>query len=139
MTDTYENATAKERGLIKHLSRRNYQLDNQKFQCRKAMELAVKMIADAGGDPFDYIEQMEVYVEIQEYSTIGDYINKKGFVSKAHYNSKKTYVGSVKVKGNKPILTTYIDTICRKTHIYKDGWFKQKPLKKKVKKLILVS
>ena len=136
MSKTIETATGKEQGLIKHLSIRNRQLKEQEEQTSKAMKIAVKMIADCGGDVFDYIEEMKVGVEIQEYSTIGDYTNKKGVVSKAHFNSKKTYVGSVKVKGDKPILTCYWGIISRKTHTFNGEWFKKIPLKKSTKKSV---
>jgi hypothetical protein len=37
------------------------------------------------------------------YTTIDDYENKKGVVSKAHYSMNGKYVGSVKTLGDKPI------------------------------------
>ena len=139
MSNTIETQpTGKEQGLIKHLSIRNYQLREQEKETSKAMLLAVKMIAECGGDPFDYVEKMEVEAMIEEYSTIGDYTNKKGVVSKAHFNSNKTYVGSVKKKGDKPILTRYKGIISRKTHTFNGEWFKQKPLKKSTKKKLRI-
>ena len=53
--------------------------------------------------PFKIFKKMKSNI-FGIYTTIGDYINKKGVTSQAHYTDKGNYIGSVSKLGNKPIV-----------------------------------
>ena len=50
---------------------------------------------------FDYVIKFQVHRPYKGLTEIRDYTNKKGFVSKGHFNGK--YIGSVVKLGTKPI------------------------------------
>lgn len=102
-----DSPTPKEKGLIKHLSRRNYQLEETKEELNTAIEIALKMLHSCGGDVYEYAKEMKMCGKAYGMSHIGDYVNKKGHTSKAHYNPNNTYIGSVNRKGNKPVKCLY--------------------------------
>ena len=105
MNSQQENLTSKEKGLIKHLSTRNYQLDSSDLLNKQLMEKSSKTIMKYGG--VDAIKEFRIDYGKSEKgwcpTTIRDYTNKKGFVSKAHYTKFGKYYGSVKKLGNEPV------------------------------------
>ena len=107
MNSQQENLTSKEKGLIKHLSTRNYQLDSSDLLNKQLMEKSSKTIMKYGG--VDAIKEFRIDYGKSEKgwcpTTIRDYTNKKGFKSLAHFNGNK-YIGSVKANGKTPIAVT---------------------------------
>tara|TARA_R110000787_G_C13177826_1_gene421478 strand:+ start:175 stop:594 length:420 start_codon:yes stop_codon:yes gene_type:complete len=51
---------------------------------------------------FDYVIKFDIHRPYKGLTEIKDYTNKKGVVSKAHFNCNR-YMGSVKQNGDKPI------------------------------------
>jgi|DEB0MinimDraft_10_1074344.scaffolds.fasta_scaffold09173_6 hypothetical protein len=117
--------TSKEMGLIKHLSRRNYQLENTKEDLENALRTALSMIHECGGDVFLYAKKNDLREKGWAMTHIGEYKNKKGIVSLVHYTPNNYYFGSIKKLGDKPIeCFTYIK-ITREKFRYneKTNWF----------------
>ena len=52
---------------------------------------------------FNYYIDNKIQYNFRVNSTIKDYTNKRGVVSKAHYSAYGNYIGSVKKLGDKPI------------------------------------
>ena len=129
---TYEQSTGKEKGLIKSLSGRNHQLIDATKQLSTATTTAVKMIDELGGDVFAYAKANNLKGFAAQWSTISDYTNKKGVVSQAHFNSRGTYVDSVKKAGDTPIKCRCCVAITPKNFTYdkEKGWFVPHTLKK---------
>ena len=102
MTDTN---TTKEMGLIKHLSARNGQLAFTQDKQQSCLDKASKSLVKHGG--VEAVKEFRIdfgyHAQGYKHTTIGEYKNKKGKVSKCHYMNGK-YYGSVKVKGENPIL-----------------------------------
>jgi len=53
-------------------------------------------------DKWVYVAKFSIMRAIKGVSTIGDYTNKRGFTSKAHFNGGR-YIGSCKKYGDAPI------------------------------------
>ena len=110
--------TPKEMGLIKHLSRRNHQLKASRKDVKDLYTNALKMIYELGGDVFEYAIKTEIEGKAYAMSVIGDYTNKKGIISKVHYNKNGYFIGSVKKLGDEPIPALYQTKICKELFVY---------------------
>jgi len=99
--------TGKEQGLVKHLSRRNKQLGWEQDQHKKDKREAMKLLYKFGGEDacWEYMVNIGEWRQAYLPTTIGEYENKKGKVSLAHFNANGKYVGSVRAKGEEPFLT----------------------------------
>ena len=96
--------TPKERGLIKHLSRRNHQLWDKKKELIESYYIAIKMFSEIDIDlVWKYIEKVNIWEKGWAYTTIDDYVNKSGKIHKAHFNKNNKYIGTTKEYGNEPI------------------------------------
>ena len=105
----FEQSTPKEKGLIKNLSARNSQLFHEQQAHKIAKQRALNMIYELSTDErsryqniFKYLEETETKAQAYLPTKIGEYENKKGVVSMAHFNANGKYVGSVRAKGDKP-------------------------------------
>jgi hypothetical protein len=105
-------------GLIKHLSRRNYQLEASQKNVEDLYKNALQMIYELGGDVFDYAERIGSVGKAYGMSVIQDYYNKKGVMSLIHINKNGYYIGSVKKLGNEPIPALYQTKICKELFVY---------------------
>jgi hypothetical protein len=98
--------TAKEMGLIKHLSCRNGQLKHSEKRLQECIDASTKSLMKYGGK--DAVKQFRIdfggYEKCWDYTTIGEYTNKKGVVSRCHYTPNGKYYGSVKAKGDTPVI-----------------------------------
>ena len=96
--------TTKEMGLVKHLSRRNGELAYTQEKQQKCLDTASKALIKYGG--VEAVKEFRIdfgyHAQTYDLTTIGDYTNKKGNVSRAHFYKGK-YYGSVKVKGTEPV------------------------------------
>jgi hypothetical protein len=111
-------STPKERGLIKSLSKRNRQLS---WQCNRndlVIKTALRLLHAAGGDVYQFATEAQVWAETKGKTHIGEYTNKKGVTSLAHFNPNSTYVGSVKKLGINPIDCQYYSPVNRKQHVF---------------------
>jgi len=118
MANNDEITTPKEMGLIKHLSKRNYQLEASNKYVEDLYKNALKMIYELGGDVFDYAIKTETKGKAYGMSVIGKYYNKKGVMSFVHYNKNGYYVGSIKQLGDEPIPALYQTKICKELFVY---------------------
>ena len=121
MTSQEEIPTGKEMGLMKNLSKRNSELYFTVQKKEALMEKSSKTIMKYGGITaikefrIDYGGNQKAWF----LTTIGDYKNKKGVVSKAHYTKFGKYYGSVKKLGDEPILhLTWVDITNETLDIY---------------------
>jgi ribosomal protein L9 len=110
--------TSKEMGLIKHLSNRNHQLHSSEKNAEDFYKNALKMIYELDGDVFTYAYRCRILGKAYGMSKIADYTNKKGELSKVHYNKNGCYMGSVKKLGKEPIPVLYQTGICKELFIY---------------------
>ena len=115
--DDFDQSTPKEKGLIKNLSKRNYQLSDCAIALKKAKQEALNMIWDLSPDErskysniFTYLEKNNHWEQAYLPTKIGEYLNKKGIKSLAHFSQNDKYIGSVKSRGDKPF---YILTFTR--------------------------
>ena len=120
-----DSLTPKEKGLIKHLSRRNYQLEEKQEDLYTAIWVALKMLHSCGGDVYEYAKGTRLGDDAWGMTHIGDYVNKKGYTSQAHYNPNNKYIGSVNKMGNKPVKCLYWTHITMDKFRYdeKQNWF----------------
>jgi hypothetical protein len=119
MATNNENTTPKEMGLIKHLSRRNFQLEASQNYVNDLYKNALQMIYELGGDVFDYAEKCGSVGKAYGMSVINQYHNKKGErKADAHYNKNGYYIGSIKTLGNEPIPALYQTKICKELFVY---------------------
>jgi len=110
--------TGKEMGLIKHLSARNRQLNWAAESKAKFATTALDMIHSLGGDVFEYATRIELWAEVKSFTRIGDYTNKNGIVSQAHFNPNGKYLGSTKKLGNEPKTCYCPRPVTKDTHTY---------------------
>ncbi len=105
-TDHTVEITGKEMGLIKNLSQRNRQLKWTKDDLELSQNVAKEMLYTLGGSQsvFSYHIKLGHWDKAYEPTYIGDYTNKKGFVSKAHFTISDTYYGSVRKLGTSPVM-----------------------------------
>ena len=94
-------------GLKKYLSQRNSQLSWKCEQHENAVQIALEMLHECGGNVFVYAEKNKLRGQANGMSHIGDYTNKQGKTSKAHFNPNGNWIAFVRVKGDKPIPCTY--------------------------------
>jgi hypothetical protein len=97
--------TPKEKGLIKNLSRRNRQLQWTTDELSMTRAVAKNMIYRLGGEQelYNYLVAIDTRTKAYKLTEIGDYTNKKGITSKAHYTQNGNYYGSVRTHGDTPI------------------------------------
>ena len=115
--------SGKEMGLIKHLSTRNTQLKWEGDKSTNLMKTALNMLWVFGIRGADTTQPDMVahyildtgefcgYKNVMSY--IGNYTNKKGVTTLAHYNPNNTYIGSVKKLGDKPVACKILKRLCR--------------------------
>ena len=101
--------TGLEKGLIKNLSKRNGQLYFEQQAHKKAKKNALDMIWKLSTDGTEGKKNIIEYLELCGYmeqaylpTEIGEYENKKGVKSMAHFNENGKYIASVRAKGDKP-------------------------------------
>ena len=73
-------------------------------------------------DKWEYVLEFKIKMKFKSMTKIGDYTNKKGGVSKAHFIGS-TYFGSVRKKGAKPIVCYEWDVPSRKDWTIRNGLF----------------
>jgi len=104
----FEQSTPKEKGLIKNLSARNSQLFHEQQAHKIAKQKALNMIYEISVGRkifphiFTYLQDTDTQAQAYLLTKIGEYKNKKGVVSLAHFNANGKYIGSVKARGDKP-------------------------------------
>ena len=106
--DTIEQLNGKEKGLIKHLSRRNFQLAKETEQHKHAKQLALNMIAKYSPGPqiqkrvFEYLDGTMTWRHAYALTHIDGYENKQGKRFDAHYNQNGKYIRKVQGKNDPP-------------------------------------
>tara|TARA_R110000737_G_scaffold313056_2_gene322509 strand:- start:571 stop:1032 length:462 start_codon:yes stop_codon:yes gene_type:complete len=103
---TQQPTTGKEMGLIKTLSKRNYELTNTKKQMEDIHTNAMKHLYKYGklDAIWEYMDDIKLWGMASKPSEIFEYENKKGHKSMGHRNANGKYYGSCKKYGDKPIL-----------------------------------
>ena len=130
-TETPMEHTGLEKGLIKGLSKRNSELHFAQQSLKKAKQEALNMIWDLSPNERDkyfniltYLEKNGVMEQAYLPTKIGEYVNKKGVKSMAHFNQNDKYIGSVKARGEEPF---YVLTWTRVLTVFEEElWTIQK-------------
>ena len=117
------DATPKELGLMKLAGLRKHQLADITDRLDQSIITASQMLLKLGGTDAVKEYRMGLGGVLPGYclTTIGEYENKKGYKSQAHFNCWMTYIGSTKKLGDKPIYTlTYLKNTPKN---WEDGCF----------------
>jgi len=104
--------TGKEAGLIKHLSRRNRQLEFSQNETKRTARAALEAMVShsiAHEVIAKFIVSSEIFwAEKQKaMTTIRDYTNKKGVTSRVHYTPNGRWYGTTKKYGEEPVECEY--------------------------------
>ncbi len=93
----------------------NIALKNAREQDEKKNNWMLKTLSPK--KVWDYIEIFQPRYQIDNYTVIGEYTNKKGRTSDVHYNINGKYMGSISKYGPTPILVQSWSVPFKATHV----------------------
>lgn len=96
-----ERLNTKSHALMGHLSKSNGLNRYLSKEIDDRDTWVISKLSD--DDKWIYVAKFQIQRQYKGLSTIGDYTNKRGFTSKAHFNGGR-YIGSCKKYGDTPIV-----------------------------------